>query len=281
VPKVSVIMPAYNCGRYMDDSIRSVMNQSCRDLELIVVNDGSDDDTGEVMSGYRNNKRIKYLKNSEKKGPSVGRNMGIDASVGDFLTFLDADDIFLKEKLSKQVKFLEKKKSCDICYTNSIYFKDGAGKEIISDRYHFSGDVFYYLKRSNFIPVCTVMARRGVFKENKFNESVKLIGHEDWEFFVRLAFKGLNFRYMDEPLVKIRIRRGSTTVSDIMHGSRREAGLMAKAYWREFKRSIQVSSVRGREAMLRYLKFKIIGFFLGFPQSGRFNKPVARQLLGE
>lgn len=270
--KVSVIMPSYNCARYLDESITSVLKQSHKCLELILVDDGSTDDTEAVVKKYSADPRFKFIKSPRKEGPSAARNRGIDAAKGDFITFLDADDIFLEHKVLKQAEFLEKKRSCQICYTNEIYFKDISGGEIISDRYHFSGDIFYYLKRGNFIPICSVMARSRVLKENKFDEDIKLIGHEDWELFLRLALKGLDFLYIDEPLTKIRMRPGSTTVSDNMTDSRRIVGLKAKAWWKGFKGSMFPFTLKGQKAVFRYLRFKTIGFFIGFPEKECFNR---------
>jgi len=279
VPKVSVIMPAFNCGKYIDESIKSVLNQSYRDLELIVIDDGSIDDTAMVVRKYSGNPKIRYVRNSAKKGPSAARNKGIGLAEGDFITFLDADDIFLKHKVVEQLKVLEKKGACAVCYANEIYFTDDAAKEIVSNYYHFSGDVFYYLKRSNFIAICSMMAKSEILKEHKFDEDVKLIGHEDWELFLRLAYKGINFLYIDKLLTKIRIRPDSTTVSDIMINSRRAVGLKARAYWKEFKKSMNPFTVKGRSSILRYLKFKTGAFLIGFPKKECFNKPVARRLL--
>jgi len=277
--KVSVIMPSYNCAGYLGESVTSVLSQSHKDLELIVVDDGSTDDTAAVMKKYSDNPRVAYIRNPRKEGPSAARNKGIEAAKGDFITFLDADDIFLEHKVSRQVEFLEEEKSRRICYTKEIYFKDGSKREIVSDLYPFSGDIFYYLKRSNFIPVCSVMARSRLLKENRFDENTELIGHEDWEFFLRLARAGTKFLYINEPLTKIRCRAGSTTASDGMRKSRRIAGLMAKAYWRDFKGSMRPFCPEGRRAILRYLKLKIGAFFIGFPGGERFNRPLARQLL--
>jgi len=272
--KVSVIIPAYNCGIYLDEAVKSVLNQSYKNIEILVIDDGSSDDTPRVMKKYLSDPRFKYIRKPERKGTASARNTGITAASGDFITYLDADDVFLKNKVARQVEFLEKRKEPCVSYTNEIYFENRSGREIISDRFRFSGDVLYYLKRSNFITICAVMARSSVFKENRFDEDLRVMGHEDWELFLRLALKGFRFHYMDEPLVKIRIRPGSTTASDNMDNSRSAVGLKAKEYWRGFKRSMNPFSLNGQRAVLRYLKFRANAFVIGFPEKERFNRPV-------
>lgn len=187
MPRISVILPTFNCKQYLNDSITSVLNQTFTDLELIIIDDGSTDGTDETVRAFLKDPRINYIKKPAQKGLSSARNTGIASARGEFVAFLDADDIYLKGKLAKQVCFMVDDKRRRISYTNEIYFKDGSTDEFLSDRYHFSGDVFFYLKRSNFIHISTVMARRDIFKENLFDEF--LTSHEDWDFFLSSLIK--------------------------------------------------------------------------------------------
>ena len=278
MPNVSVIIPTHNCGRYLGASIESALNQSYPDLEIIVVNDGSTDNTDSVLERYLKEKRIKYIKNNEKKGLSASRNIAIDASKGNLIAFLDADDIFLKDKIKKQVKLFEINSRIDICYTNEIYFNEEENKEILSTRYHFSGDIFYYMKRSNFIHVSTAMARSGILRKNKFDETLK--SHEDWELFLRLAHKGANFAYIKDALSKIRIRKDSMTVDrGVMDKSRREVGLRAKAHRKDFKLSMDPFAAKGRRAYVRYARMKTRALFKGFPKRECFTRPVPQEVI--
>lgn len=276
MPRVSVIIPAYNCGRYLADSIASVLNQTFKDLELIVVDDGSTDETGVIISPFLNGSKVRCVRNELRKGPSAARNRGIGMAKGEFITFLDADDLMLERRVEEQVRCLEKNKKCDICYTNAIYFNTLTGKEIPCTYEHFSGDIFYYLKRNNFIHPSTVMARSPVFKDNLFDEGLSM--HEDWELFLRLARKSARFAFAKEPLTRIRVLENSATDTPAMDAGRRTVGLKARRQWKEFKKDMRLTSVKGLKAIIRYLKFKTGSFLIGFPKRGCFNRPPARRL---
>ncbi|OGW75385.1 MAG: hypothetical protein A2Z72_02955 [Omnitrophica bacterium RBG_13_46_9] len=275
MPKVSVIIPTYNCGEYLDESISSVLGQTYRDLELIVVDNGSDDDSDRVVGRHAGDQRLIYVKKATKN-VSRARNFGISSANGELLAFLDADDMFFKDKISRQVDLFEKNPRCGLSYTNEVYFKKGEAGESLSTYYHFSGDIFYYLKRNNFIHTSTVMGRKSIFLENMFDETLN--GHEDWELFLRIARKGIRFLYLDEPLSKVRLREKSVTRNkSLMDATRREVGLRARGYWRDFKKEARPFSLRGQEAMLRYLKFKAYAFLLGFPKKRCFNMPIPQE----
>ena len=274
---VSVIIPAYNCGRYLDESIQSVLKQSHKDLELIVVNNASDDNTDEVLGKYASDSRLKYEK-INKKNVSAARNLGIKMACNSVIAFLDADDMFFKYKLEKQVIFMEKHPMCAVSYTSELYFKEGSQKEALSTYYHFSGDIFYYLKRNDFIHTSTFMARKNALPVAPFDE--KLTSHEDWDLFLRLARNGVKFAYLDEPLSRIRVRKESATFQGaVMDRTRREVGLRAREYWKSFKTEMNVTSLKGWRAIARYLKFKIGAALLGFPKNARFTRPVPQEML--
>lgn len=106
VPTVSVIIPTYNRARMVGRAIRSVLNQTYQDFEIIVVDDGSTDDTEGVVRGF-NDDRIRYMRHDENKGAAAARNTGIKAALGEYVAFQDSDDEWLPEKLEKQVRVLQ------------------------------------------------------------------------------------------------------------------------------------------------------------------------------
>jgi len=279
MPKVSVIIPSYNCAPYLSDSIKSVLDQSYGDVEIIVVDDASTDNTKEVIDECLANPKLRYIRNEENKGLMASRNVGIACAEGDLIAFLDADDLFVPNKLKKQVKLLNEDKNSMISYANVTYFKDGEDKEVLSTQHHFSGDIFYFLKRSNFIAVSTVVARSKIFKSYKFNETLKAMGHGDWEFYLRLSASGIKFTYINDALSKIRVRKNAMTGTEGMLESRQEVGLIARDYWKKFKGSINISSRIGREAMFRYVAMRTKAFIIGFPNGKDFNRPVPQELL--
>lgn len=105
---VSIIMPAYNCAKYIGDSIQSVLNQTYTDWELLIVEDCSTDNTVEVINGFLGDERIRLLQNKTNRGAAVSRNHAIREARGKWIAFLDGDDIWLPEKLEKQLDFMRK-----------------------------------------------------------------------------------------------------------------------------------------------------------------------------
>ncbi len=102
---VSVIMPSWNTGKFISESINSVLNQTYKSLELIIVDDCSDDNTDEVVSSFKD-ERIRYLKNDKNLGAALTRNRALREANGEWIAFLDSDDLWEKEKLEKQISFM-------------------------------------------------------------------------------------------------------------------------------------------------------------------------------
>ena len=114
---VSIIMPSYNTASFIAESIQSVLAQSYKDWELIIVDDCSSDNTDEVVKPYLSDQRIRYLKNENNSGAAVSRNRALREAKGKWIAFLDSDDLWMPEKLEKQIRFMEKNGYC-FSYTN-------------------------------------------------------------------------------------------------------------------------------------------------------------------
>lgn len=122
-PEITVVIPAYNASRYIGDAINSVCKQTFNNWELIVVNDGSKDNTGDIVNGFLTDSRIKLI-SQENKGVSAARNTGIKAAKGRFITFLDADDYYLSDNLKKKYEVLINNESIDFVYCDVIQCDD-------------------------------------------------------------------------------------------------------------------------------------------------------------
>lgn len=120
---VSVIIPVYNAANYLRESIESVLCQTYSDLEIIIVNDGSTDNSLEIAESYQNDSRVKII-SSKNKGAATARNIGIRNSNGAYFQFLDADDILPSNKIEEQMKVLDE---------NSKYLKIGGGSFLLLD----------------------------------------------------------------------------------------------------------------------------------------------------
>ena len=125
MPKVSVVMPAYNYGRFLGEAIQSVLDQTFQDFELIVVDDGSTDNTKEVIGSFTD-RRIKYIY-QQNRGVSTALNVGISASRGEYIALLDADDIWLPHNLEKGVEVLDEHAEVGFSY-GQAYLMDIEGR---------------------------------------------------------------------------------------------------------------------------------------------------------
>lgn len=209
-PKVSVIIPTYNNAKFIGEAIDSVLNQTYQDFEIIVVDDGSTDNTEEVLSKYKNRIRYIYQKN---KGPAAAKNKGILASQSKYIATLDSDDIWLPQKLQLQVDLLDSNKQLGLVYTDTYQVNiddKSIDKETYFNRYKpCSGRVLDKLLFHNFIPSLTVMMRRSCLeKAGLFDES--LYTGEDWDLWLRIA-EEFPIDYINIPLGKRRIHKTNVT----------------------------------------------------------------------
>ena len=129
MPKVSVIMPAYNAKKTVKAAISSVLRQSFADLELIVINDGSEDGTDSIVASLAaEDARIIYLKNEKNLGASYTRNRGVELARGEWIAFLDSDDLWREDKLERQMALAESNPEMKLCYTASAFMGEDGEK---------------------------------------------------------------------------------------------------------------------------------------------------------
>ena len=205
-PLVSIIIPSWNTASYVREAVDSALAQTYPNCEIIVVDDGSTDDTKAVLEPYAKAKKITYIYQANK-GLSGARNAGIKASAGEFIALLDSDDVFLPEKIAEQVAYLMEHPSCDISYCNLYHFWDGESALLRLNYEYYSGDdVLPYLLAMNFIaPLSVVLRRSTIERFGMFDENLKR--SEDLEFWLRLAHGGARFEFMPKRLAKLRMRK--------------------------------------------------------------------------
>jgi glycosyltransferase involved in cell wall biosynthesis len=193
VPVVSVIIPAHNSAAYVVEAVRSVLAQTFRDYETIVVDDGSTDQTMDVLAQFGGAIRIHRQSN---QGPAAARNAGIRLAAGEFVTFLDADDVWMPDKLARQVDFMTTHPEVGLLFADATEWRgDTIEKPSILATMTFGRDAeaqvpiqdaFRKLLIENFIPTSSVMVRRSCFaKAGLFD--VALPNAEDREMWLRLA----------------------------------------------------------------------------------------------
>lgn len=201
MPKVSVIIPAYNAMAFLPETLESVLNQTFTDFEVLIINDGSPDGIVEWASEIKDS-RVKLI-SQENQGISGARNTGLWSSQGEYLAFLDADDIWEASKLEKQVEYLEKYLDVGLVST-WISNVDRHGNFIdIYDYYKSGNELRKDLFRSNILSCgSTPLVRRICFEKVGFFER-SLSSAADWDMWLRIAMHFSIF-VIQEPLVRYR-----------------------------------------------------------------------------
>jgi len=210
-PTVSVIIPTYNRAHLVGRAIQSVLNQTYKDFELIIVDDGSTDNTKEAVKEFqKKDKRIRYIRHKENKGGSATRNTGIRVANGEYIAFLDSDDEWLSEKLERQIGFFEQSTdNIGIVYCGYQYISDRTEK-IISEKPPYK-KVFNEIDLVNMYKVktSTILIKKPIVS--------KIIGFDpllesfqDWDFSLRVA-KHCTFRQLSDILVRCYVHEDRIT----------------------------------------------------------------------
>jgi glycosyltransferase involved in cell wall biosynthesis len=199
-PLVTVIIPTFNRGWILQEAIDSVLAQDYVNLELIVVDDGSTDNTAEILSGYRD--RLTVLA-QDNQGVSAARNRGIQAAAGELIAFLDSDDLWLPQKLSHQVEFFNDRRDALICQTQEIWIRNGRRVNPKIRHQKPSGMIFERSLELCLVSPSAVMIRPGLFdRVGLFDENLPAC--EDYDLWLRVSWRYPVY-LIDTPLI---IKRG-------------------------------------------------------------------------
>ena len=189
MPKVSVIIPTYNSSRTISETLQSVFRQTYSDFEVLLINDGSTDNLMEVLKGFQDS-RLQIL-DYENGGLSVARNRGIDQASGEYLIFLDADDLWTSDKLETHVNALDEARKINsragIVYSWSYFLDDETQSCFINQPEPYEGDILAKILESNFITNGSnpMIIREAIDSVGYFNPDFQ--GAADWEYWIRLA----------------------------------------------------------------------------------------------
>lgn len=193
-------MPVYNGEEFIRETIDSVLNQTYRNFEFIIVNDGSYDSTQQIINSY-DDKRIVPLNLAKNQGVSNARNTGTDLARGKFIAFCDADDLYDPGRLQTQLDFLTSNPTVDVCGSYFIVFENGQEKLVrhpLTDH-----EIKEHFFTSNCIGQPSVMGKSGVFRKYKYNPELQ--ASEDYDLWARMAIGGVIFANLPFPLVKYRL----------------------------------------------------------------------------
>ncbi len=191
--KVSVITPVYNGSQTIKESINSILNQTYKNIELIIINDGSTDDSENIIKSV-NDSRIKYYKIKNSGSPARPRNFGIKKSTGDFIAFCDQDDVWYPEKIEKQIKsynLSNNKSKIGIIATsaNVIDKKNNVIDTFLRKlEYIPSPESYKKILLTNYITTCSVIVPRKIFNEVGFLDE-NLVGVDDFDLWLRITKK--------------------------------------------------------------------------------------------
>ncbi len=228
MPKVSIIIPTYNRAKLVTYAIESVLNQTYKNYEIIVVDDGSTDNTRELISKYGDKVKYFYKTNS---GQGSARNFGIEKSVGEYIAFLDSDDLWLPERLKMGVVILEANKDVGLVYSNSYRLVDGKRMQrtYFDDYRPYNGFVFKQLFYQDFIPTTSVILRKQCFtKVGLFDGGLSPC--EDYDMWLRIS-SCFQLEYIDKALVFHR-RHSGNLISDIVALLKMQKKVLEKTYLR-------------------------------------------------
>ena len=241
LPKISVIIPAYNSEKTIKYTIQSVLNQTFSDLELIIINDGSQDSTIEVIAEIEDS-RIKVF-SYPNAGGNVSRNRGLHLAVGEFVSFLDADDLWTPDKLHSQLKALQENITAKVAYSWTDYIDENGEFILSGKRLNLNGNVYGNLLLNNFLENGSnpLICRTSLIKLGGFDES--LSAAQDWDMWLRLASQ---FDFVCVPSVQILYRISANSVSSNLV---RQENSCLQVLERAYKESSYLGDAPARSAL--------------------------------
>lgn len=237
-PLVSIITPCYNSKDYIAATIQSVLDQQYSNWELIVIDDQSKDNSLAIVQTYaKDNPKLKIIALEQNGGVANARNVGVSAATGKYIAFLDSDDIWLPEKLKKQVEFME---THQVPMTFLSYQRINEDGKIISGKINMPETVNYNkLLWHNIVIFSTSMVLRSVAQDIKF----KKMGHEDWIYWLDL-FKKCGQGYgVNEVLAHYRIRGGSVSSNKFV---------AINSTWKILRESEKIGLIKSMYLFTRY-----------------------------
>lgn len=243
--RVSVIIPTYNRGAFLEETVSSVLAQTFTDWELLVVDDGSTDDTESVLAPYAD--ALRYIR-IPHSGVSAARNVGLQETQGEWVAFLDSDDLWLPKKLERQIRALQRSPEIPLSYTDEIWIRNGRRVNPRARHQKYSGWIF-----ERCLPLCIIspssaLIRRDLFEEvGEFDETLPAC--EDYDLWLRITLR-YPALLVEEKLI---IKRGG------------HPDQLSKAHWgmdrfriRALRKVLQGPHLRShhKEAVLKVLRHK-------------------------
>jgi glycosyltransferase involved in cell wall biosynthesis len=207
---VSIIVPDYNNGRFLNEFIQSIIHSTVKPRELIIVNDGSTDESGEVLAVYKNLEFLITIQFPINLGLTDALNAGLDTATGKYIMRADPDDILHPERIERQYTYMEAHPEVDVLGSNVWYFHYETGQNINRSNFPAEHDqiVGAYRNGLHGIQHPTAFMKKSVVQGYRYQ---KIFPGEDYEFFSRMAKGGCRFANLTEPLYRMRVHPASST----------------------------------------------------------------------
>ena len=254
IPRVSVVIPSYNCASYIAEAVDSVLNQTYSDWEVIVVDDGSKDNTRAVLEGYGD--RIRYVC-QKNQGVSIARNHGIQLARGEFVAFLDADDFFLPDKLAAQIAMFERQPRLGIVHSG--WRKVNSKGEFLQDVKPWQNvpklDLEMWLRWKPVLPSAMMFRRQWLERAGGFDP--RFPPAEDTDLALRLALMGCETEWLREVTVCYRQHEQSA-----MYKGLPQARSLSAVIENFFARPELPGKIQLLEKQIKYSTFVWISWYL-------------------
>ena len=223
---VSIIIPAYNCARYLEATVQSVLAQTYRDFEVLILDDCSTDGSADLIRRLAEEDcRIRVLSNEKNLGVAQTRNRGLEAARGEYIAFLDSDDTWLSDKLERQMECM-RERTLDLCYTGYSFINESG--EPIRNPYQIAETLTWeHMLGENIIGLSTVLVRLGAIGTIRMRGEY---AHEDYVFWLELMQSGCKAGGINLPLMRYRVSESNRS------GDKRKAALGRWVIYRRFLR---------------------------------------------
>ncbi len=197
-PLITAIIPTFNRSSVIINALNSVLKQSYNPIEIIIIDDGSNDNTFNKTYSLLKKNNVRYIY-QPNKGVSSARNIGIQNANGEFIAFLDSDDLWHKNKLELQMNFLLNQSEYNICYTNEIWIRNGIKVNQKKKHAKYSGNIYINCLKLCIISPSSIIMKREVINDiGLFDESLPAC--EDYDYWLRLSAK-YPIHFIDKPLI--------------------------------------------------------------------------------
>ena len=285
--KVSVVITCYNYGLYLTGAIDSVLHQTCNNFEILIIDDGSTDNSAKIAQKYTTDPRVHYFR-QDNGGQAKAKNAGIRYSAGELIAFLDADDRWAPNKLQKQVALFQDP-LVGVVFSRAKYIdKDGEEIPYNSTGRWFTpkrGKVTEALFIDNFVPFSSSIVRKECLDRfGTFDETLKM--GIDWDLWLRIS-TGYHFDFVDEPLLEYRLGH-SGQMSKNMEERQRCSDRIMKGFLENYPEALNSKNVReayyytfcNRGSYWRHInKEKSYGFLIKAIQAKPFNYRAYKEFL--